>query len=97
MIKSMKMGTKSRRIERGCGLETLWIGLSERKDTRTIQYPGNFTVRKDIDKDRELASIYICKAASVMHRSRQVAVDGNQGCDSRIRFPGNTLPPYQGM
>jgi hypothetical protein len=34
-----KWGAKSRRKERGYDLEKLWIGTSEGKDTRTIQYP----------------------------------------------------------
>jgi hypothetical protein len=38
-IKRMKIGAKSGRNERGYGLEKLWIGTSEGKDTRTIQYP----------------------------------------------------------
>ncbi len=35
----MKMGAKSKRNERGYDLEKLWIGKSEGKDIRTIQYP----------------------------------------------------------
>jgi hypothetical protein len=36
----MKMGAKSRRNEGGYDLEKLWIGTSEGKDTRTVQYPA---------------------------------------------------------
>jgi hypothetical protein len=38
-IKTMKIDAKPRRNERGYDLEKLWVGTSEGKDTRTIQYP----------------------------------------------------------
>jgi hypothetical protein len=45
-IKTIRMGGKSRRNERGYDL--VRIGSNEGKDIRTIQYPVklNFTVRK---------------------------------------------------
>jgi hypothetical protein len=46
----MKMGAKSRRNERGYDLEKLWIGTSEGKDTRTIQYPVTSRWAKELDK-----------------------------------------------
>jgi hypothetical protein len=45
VIKTMKMGAKSRRNERGYDFERLWIGISGGKDTTHYLVPGNFTVR----------------------------------------------------
>jgi hypothetical protein len=44
--KSMEMGAKSRRNERGYDLEKLWLGTKERMDIRTIQYPDNLPVSR---------------------------------------------------
>ena len=44
--RTMKMGAKSRRNKRGYNLEKLWIGTNGRKDTRTMQYPDNWTVSR---------------------------------------------------
>ena len=44
------MGATYRKIEMGCDLEKLWIGASERKNTRTIQYPVTSLREKEPDK-----------------------------------------------
>jgi hypothetical protein len=95
--KTMKMGPKSRRNERGYDLEKLWIGTNERKDTRTIQYPDNLTVSRE--NIGELTRFYIARQCC-----GQVVVDlklmGNQGCDLRIKLPVSTrlyTPTHQGM
>jgi hypothetical protein len=49
--KTMKMGAKSRRNERGYDLEKSWIGTSGRKVTRTIQYPVTSRWAKELDEN----------------------------------------------
>ena len=44
------MGATYRKIETGCDLEKLWIDASERKNTRTIQYPVTSLREKEPDK-----------------------------------------------
>ena len=46
----MKMGAKSRKDERGCDLEKLWIFTSKGKVTRTIQYPVASRWAKELDE-----------------------------------------------
>jgi hypothetical protein len=77
-----------------------------RKDHTHYPVPGNFTVGKRAgQKHRELARFYTVFACSFflesafvtrcMYASMQwthVAVDGNQGCESRTKLPVSTKP-----
>jgi hypothetical protein len=85
---TMKMGAQSRRNERGYNLKKLWIGTSEGKVTRTIQYPVTSQWAKELDKTSGVKRlvIYICKLQCSGHRWLME----NQGCDSRIKLRVST-------
>ena len=59
----------------------------KRKGQTHYPVPGNFTAGKRAgQKHRELRRFYIC-----MHQCRgRLAVDGNQGWESRIKLPVST-------
>jgi hypothetical protein len=78
------MGAKSRRNERGYDLEKLWIGTREGKVTRTIQYPVTSRMAKELDKTSGVNEVLYLYASV---QWTQAAVDGIQGCDSRIKLP----------
>jgi hypothetical protein len=63
--------------------------LSGRNVTRTIQYPRPVTSRwaKELDETSGVNK-FLYLHASIQWA--QVAVDGNQGCDSRIKWPVST-------
>jgi len=73
---TMEMGAnlKSRRNERGYDLEKLWIGTSEGKDTRTIQYPVISRWAKELDKTTSGVNKVLYLRTSMQWT--QVAVDG---------------------
>ena len=73
-IKTMKMDARSRRNERGYDLEKLWIGTSEGKDTRTIQYPVISRWAKELDKTTSGVNKVLYLRTSMQWT--QVAVDG---------------------
>jgi hypothetical protein len=68
-------------------LEKLWIGISEGKDTRTIQYPVTSRWAKELDKTSGVNEVLYLDA---LMQWTQVAVDGIQVCDSRIKMPVST-------
>jgi hypothetical protein len=60
-------------------LEKLWIGISEGKDTRTIQYPVTSRWAKELDKTSGVNEVLYLHT---LMQWTQVAVDGIQVCDS---------------
>ena len=73
---TMKMGAKFRKNERGYDLEKLWIGTSEGKDIRTIQYPVTSRWAKELVKTLGVDRVLYFDA------SMQVVVDGKSGMRS---------------
>jgi hypothetical protein len=89
----MKMGAKSRRNERGYDSEKLWIGTSEGKVSRTIQYPVTSRWAKELDKTSGVNEVLYLHNASMQWTQWRLmefrdAAEGSQGC---------TSPLHQGM
>jgi hypothetical protein len=97
-INTMKMGAKSKINKRGYDSEMLWVGTSEGKVTRTIQYPVTSRWAKELDKISGVSKVLYYLHASMQWT--QVAVRGNQEFDSRIEMPVSTMlyiPLHQGL
>ena len=61
------MGAKSRRNKRGYDLEKSWIGKSEGKDTRTIQYPVTSRWAKElVDKTSGVNKVLYLDASNAV-------------------------------
>ena len=80
-------------------MEKLWIGTSEGKDTRTIQYPVNSRWVNELDKTSGVNKVLYLHASM---QWTQVAVDGiqlrdaTQGSSCQL-VQGCTSPLHQGM